>query len=125
MLMLARDEEGDGTGMSDLQLRDEVMTLFLAGHETTANALTWTFYLLSQNPGGRGAPHRGAGRGARAGARPPWRTCPRLRYAEQRVRGVDAPLPAGLGRWAGARSRTSRSGGYRVPAGSLVIASPG
>jgi cytochrome P450 len=50
MLMAARDEEGDGTGMSDVQLRDELMTLFLAGHETTANGLTWTFYLLSQNP---------------------------------------------------------------------------
>ncbi|MFZ0512052.1 MAG: cytochrome P450 [Candidatus Nitrosopolaris sp.] len=37
------------TGMSDTQVRDEVMTIFIAGHETTANALTWTFYLLSQN----------------------------------------------------------------------------
>ena len=36
--------------MSDKQVRDEVMTIFIAGHETTANALTWTFYLLSQNP---------------------------------------------------------------------------
>jgi cytochrome P450 len=50
MLMMAQDTEGDGGGMSDEQLRDEVMTLFLAGHETTANALTWTWYLLSQNP---------------------------------------------------------------------------
>jgi cytochrome P450 len=50
MLMQARDEEGDGTGMTDLQLRDEMMTIFLAGHETTANALTWTWYLISQNP---------------------------------------------------------------------------
>jgi cytochrome P450 len=50
MLLLAHDTEGDGTGMSDLQLRDEVMTLLLAGHETTANALTWTFYLLSRHP---------------------------------------------------------------------------
>ena len=50
MLMLAQDTEGDGGGMSDEQLRDEVMTLFLAGHETTANALTWTWYLLSQHP---------------------------------------------------------------------------
>ena len=36
--------------MTDTQLRDEVMTIFLAGHETTANALTWTFYLLSEYP---------------------------------------------------------------------------
>jgi cytochrome P450 len=49
-LIRARDEEGDGTGMTDLQLRDEIITIFLAGHETTANALTWTWYLLSQNP---------------------------------------------------------------------------
>jgi cytochrome P450 len=50
MLLLAHDTEGDGRGMSDLQLRDEAMTIFLAGHETTANALTWTLYLLSQHP---------------------------------------------------------------------------
>jgi cytochrome P450 len=50
MLLLAQDTEGDGTGMSDLQLRDEALTIFLAGHETTANALTWTWYLLSQHP---------------------------------------------------------------------------
>lgn len=50
MLLLAHDTEGDGGGMSDLQLRDEAMTLLLAGHETTANLLMWAFYLLSQNP---------------------------------------------------------------------------
>jgi cytochrome P450 len=50
MLLLAQDTEGDGGRMTDTQLRDEVMTLFLAGHETTANALSWTWYLLSQNP---------------------------------------------------------------------------
>ena len=50
MLLLAQDTEGDGGGMTDLQLRDEAMTLFLAGHETTANALTWTWYLLAQHP---------------------------------------------------------------------------
>lgn len=46
LLMEARDEE-TGEGMSDKQLRDEVITLFVAGHETTANALTWASYLLS------------------------------------------------------------------------------
>ena len=49
MLLLAQDEEGGG-GMSDRQVRDEAMTLFLAGHETTANALSWTWYLLAQHP---------------------------------------------------------------------------
>ncbi len=50
MLLLAQDTEGDGGGMSNQQLRDEAMTIFLAGHETTANALAWTWYLLSLHP---------------------------------------------------------------------------
>lgn len=49
MLLLARDET-DGTGLTDQQVRDEAMTLLLAGHETTANALTWTWYELGRNP---------------------------------------------------------------------------
>lgn len=49
MLLEARDEE-TGESMTDQQLRDEVMTMFLAGHETTANALTWTWVLLSRFP---------------------------------------------------------------------------
>ena len=49
MLMAARDEE-TGAAMSDEQLRDEVLTMLLAGHETTANALAWTLYQLSQHP---------------------------------------------------------------------------
>jgi cytochrome P450 len=48
-LIQLRDEV-DQTGMTDRQLRDEVMTLFLAGHETTANALSWTWFLLAQHP---------------------------------------------------------------------------
>jgi cytochrome P450 len=49
LLFATRDEES-GARMSERQLRDEMMTLFLAGHETTANALTWTWYLLSEHP---------------------------------------------------------------------------
>jgi cytochrome P450 len=49
MLMEAKDTE-TGESMSDEQLRDEVMTIFVAGHETTATALSWTFYLLSKHP---------------------------------------------------------------------------
>ena len=50
MLLQAQDIEGDSRGMTDRQVRDEAMTIFLAGHETTAIMLTWTWYLLSQNP---------------------------------------------------------------------------
>jgi cytochrome P450 len=49
MLLAARDED-TGEGMTDQQLRDEVITIFGAGHETTSNALTWTWYALSQHP---------------------------------------------------------------------------
>jgi cytochrome P450 len=48
-LIYARDEE-TGQGLSPKQIRDEVITFLLAGHETTSNALTWTFYLLSEHP---------------------------------------------------------------------------
>lgn len=49
MLLLAMDDD-DGSGMSDRQVRDEALTLFVAGHETTANTLIWVWYLLSQHP---------------------------------------------------------------------------
>ena len=49
VLIAARDED-DGTGMTDSQMRDEAMTLMLAGHETTANTLAWTWYLLGTHP---------------------------------------------------------------------------
>jgi cytochrome P450 len=48
MLLAARDE--DGGAMTDAEVRDQAMTLFLAGHETTANAMAWTFHLLAKNP---------------------------------------------------------------------------
>ena len=49
-LIFAQDSEQDGAQMDDQQLRDEAVTLFLAGHETTANALSWAWYLLALNP---------------------------------------------------------------------------
>jgi cytochrome P450 len=48
-LLAARDEE-TGSGMTDEEIRNQVVTIFMAGHETTALALTWTWYLLSQHP---------------------------------------------------------------------------
>ena len=78
MLLMAQDEEGEGGRMTDVQLRDEAMTIFLAGRETTANALTWTWYLLSQHPE---VGHRLRGeldRVLEAGS-PRWRTSNRCR----------------------------------------------
>ncbi|GAA0133744.1 cytochrome P450 [Paenibacillus sp. YSY-4.3] len=49
-MLIEEHDEVDGTHMTDKQLRDEVMSLFLAGHETTANTLSWTWYFLAQNP---------------------------------------------------------------------------
>jgi len=50
MLIRSRDEEQDNSAMSDEQIRDQVLTIFLAGYETVANALSWTWMLLGQNP---------------------------------------------------------------------------
>jgi cytochrome P450 len=116
MLMAARDEE-DGRGMSDLHLRDEVMTLLLAGHETTANALTWTWYLLSQNPEAEREMH--AEVDALGGRLPTFEDLPRLGHTE-RVLAESMRLfpPAwGMGRRV---VREVEIGGYRLPAGSLV-----
>lgn len=49
MLLQAQDET-NGQGLTDQEVRDEAMTLFLAGYETTSTALSWTFYLLAQHP---------------------------------------------------------------------------
>lgn len=50
LLLEAQDSEGDGGGLTDREIRDEVVTTFLAGHETTANALTWAWCLLADHP---------------------------------------------------------------------------
>lgn len=79
LLLRARDEEGDGRGMTDKQVRDEAVTLFLAGHETTANALTWTWYLLSQNPDAEAKLHNEIDT-VLAGKLPTFDDIPRLPY---------------------------------------------
>ncbi len=81
ILMAAQDEEGDGGSMTDTQLRDEAMTLFVAGHETTANALTWTWYLLSQHPDVEAKLHEEID-SVLAGRLPTADDFPKLRYTE-------------------------------------------
>ena len=84
MLLMAQDEEGDHRGMTDLQVRDEALTIFLAGHETTANALAWTWHLLSGAPEVAERLHDEVDR-VLNGRLPTLADLPRLGYVEQVV----------------------------------------
>jgi cytochrome P450 len=123
MLLAARDEEGDGSGMSDQQIRDEVMTLILAGHETTANALSWTWYLLAQHPEVEKKLHAELDEVLDRGRRlPAVEDLPRLRYTEMILSESMRLYPPAwvVGRLA---IKDYEVRGYVVPAGSLVLVS--
>jgi cytochrome P450 len=117
MLFQVRDAEG--RPMSDAQLRDEVMTLFLAGHETTAIALSWTCFLLTQNPE-MAAKLAEELRAVLGGREPTPEDLPRLRYTEMVIKEAMRLYPAvwGIGRRAIANCEI---GGYRVAAGTNVF----
>ncbi len=121
MLLLAQDDEGDGGRMTDAQLRDELMTIFLAGHETTANALTWTWYLLSQNPAAEAKLHAELDQ-VLAGKSPEVADLPRLTYTEMVLAESMRLYPPAwaLGRMSIAECEIA---GYRVPPRSLVLMS--
>jgi cytochrome P450 len=121
MLLLAQDEEGETGQMTDEQVRDEALTIFLAGHETTSNALTWTWYLLSQHPEVETRLHEEID--AVLGSRLPGvDDVPRLRYTEMVLAESMRLYPPA---WAIGRLAINdyEVGGYRVPAGSLVLLS--
>jgi cytochrome P450 len=117
MLLSARDEE-TGQGMTDRQLRDEMMTILLAGHETTANALTWTFYLLSQHPAAAARLHAEVD-DVLAGRPPGVADLPRLPYTRMALQEALRLYPPA---WSIARRAVEDDelGGYPVPAGSVV-----
>jgi len=118
LLLAAQDE--DGSQMSDQQLRDEAMTIFLAGHETTALALSWTFALLAQH---REVEARLAAEVLALGGQPPRvADLPRLRYAEKVVKEAMRLYPPA---WILARQalRDVDIGGYRIPAKAFVVMS--
>jgi len=121
-LLHAVDEEGDRTGMTDEQVRDEVMTLFLAGHETTANALTWAFYLLAQNPEAESRLHEELGAVLEGGRPPTADDYAALRYTEMVVSETMRLYPPA---WAVGRLSLEdhEVGGYLIPRGSLVLVS--
>ena len=120
MLLIAQDED-DGTSMTDEQVRDEVLTLFLAGHETTANALTWTWYLLSQNPVAEAKLHAELD-DVLAGRTPSIDDLPNLKYTENMVAESMRLFPPA---WTVGRLATEdhELGGYLVAKGSLILMS--
>jgi cytochrome P450 len=119
--LLLRAEES-GSGMTDEEVRDEALTLVLAGHETTANALAWTWYLLAQHPAAEARLHAELD-DALAGRPPSASDLPRLRGAEAVLsESIRLRPPA----WAiGRRAiRDVRIGEVDVPEGAIVVVSP-
>lgn len=120
LLLSARDD--DGRGMGDRQVRDEAMTLFLAGHETTAVALTWTWYLLGGYPQAEATLHKEIDRvlGDRL---PTVADLPNLPYTERVLRESMRLYPPA---WVIGRTAIEdvEIGGTPIPAGATALVSP-
>jgi cytochrome P450 len=120
LLLAARDEES-GTGMSDQQLKDEVLTLLFAGHDTTTAALSWAWYLLARHPEVQEALHAEAAAHL-AGRTPTAEDLPHLPLAtavfEEAIR-LYPPAP-GLARQAVGPDEIH---GYPIPAKAIVMPS--
>jgi cytochrome P450 len=121
MLLIAQAEDTEGL-MTDVQIRDEALTIFLTGYETSAQALTWTWYLLSQHPEVEAGLH--AELDAVLGGRLPTAgDMPRLKFTEKVFREAMRLYPPA---WRVMRRAISdyRAGGYTIRAGSIVLLSP-
>ena len=116
MLLAAQDE--DGSRMTDQQLRDEAITLFLAGHETTANTLSWTWWLLAQNPAVEAKLHAEL-RTVLAGRAPSLDDLPKLVYTNHIITESMRLFPPA---WGTARTAIEdhEIAGYAIPKGSGV-----
>ncbi|HXF71787.1 MAG TPA: cytochrome P450 [Actinomycetota bacterium] len=120
-LLISAEEEGVA-GMDDRQVRDQAMTLLLAGHETTAVALTWAWHLLGRDPAAEARLHEELDRVL--GGRPPGPAdLPRLAWTRDVVREAMRLYPPA---WAiGRRAlRDHPVGPWMVPAGAVVVVSP-
>ncbi|HWK89527.1 MAG TPA: cytochrome P450 [Longimicrobium sp.] len=121
LLLAARDDEGDGGGMTDAQLRDELLTLFLAGHETTANALAWTWHLLALHPQAEARLHAevDAALGARPAAADDYARLPYTRGVLAEAMRLYPPA------WVVGREPLEdyEAGGTRIRAGTIVLMS--
>lgn len=119
---LLRAQDVDGSFMTDQQLRDEVMTMLLAGHETTALALSWAWFLLATHPEEQAKLHAELDR-VLAGRAPAAADVGQLAYSNNIVRETMRLYPPA---WVISRraAETVETGGYIVPAKSNIIVSP-
>ena len=121
MLLSARDED-DGSFMSDRQVRDEAMTILLAGHETTAVALTWAWYLLAQHPHVYTRMRDEVDR-VLGGRLPAFADLPKLPYTLQVLKESMRLYPPAYG-FARQAVRPVTIGNYHLAAGTLIAISP-
>lgn len=121
MLMDAYDEES-GQGMSDEQLRDEIMTIFTGGFETSAAVLAWTWYLLSQHPSVECRLQEELTR-VLGGRTPTLEDVPSLKYTRMVIEESMRLYP---GAWVFTRTNldADQIGGYHIPTHSLIMISP-
>ncbi len=117
MLLAARDEE-TGEAMTDEQLRDEVLILMVAGHETTGAALTWTWHLLNQHPEAR-EKMQAEIRQTLAGRTPNYDDLPKLVYTRQVFEEALRLYPPA---WGVAREaiKDDQIGGYDIAKGTII-----
>ena len=115
-LLRARAE--NGVGMSEVQLRDEMMTLFFTGHETTALALSWTWYLLAQSPEAETKLFEEVDR-VLQGRAPTVEDLPQLRYVDMVMKESLRLYPPAYGVVREA-VKDCEIGGYRIPAGATL-----
>lgn len=121
MLLLARDEETGQSKMTDKQARDEAMVLFLAGHDTTATALIWTFYLIAKNPEVGGKIRDEIAR-VISGKTPAFEDVGKFVYIKQVIQESLRLFPPAVGIFARQNPTDIRIREYTVPKNSLINA---
>ena len=122
LLMDAKDDEGSGAGLDDTELRDQIFTIFVAGHETTANALVWTLYFLSLHPAWRRAVRQEV-KDVLGDRTPEMSDVPKLVVLD-RVLKESMRLKPPITRVGRRIARDVEIGGYPMAAGSFLVLSP-
>jgi cytochrome P450 len=121
MLLMAQDE--DGSQMSDQQVRDEAVTLFLAGHETTSNALSWAWALLSQHPEAEARLHAELD-SVLEGRTPTFADLPKLPFTDAVFKEAMRLYPPAWALTGRQPQEDVQLAGYTIPKNSVVITFP-